>query len=448
MMSINPTNGAQGRNGRNNPALPFGYSFPEDQPCEPAPQSPLGLPLLDVNETNMLDTFLTTIDNNALANDFWFTGSQNDINKSLGLSGLDWPTELPPTFEGSTSSLPSFQPPSFSHRSAEKPPDFFPEQSNPDVVAAASMLYQNGPIGNEFNTMFANQSVAFSNVDYSQPKSHAKERQHNGHPPPRRTSTSSRTYLPVGYHTTKMLFDVPEPISPEQQLSTKVRPLHWGSDSSFMDQGFVAPPDVPNEEQRTKEMMENLECLEPQSSAANTRAPTPDRLSNHHPVSWVDTGAANHVNRPRKVYNDPVEDLSHPKKKQRLSIKEEDDEVSDGDSSRQRSKRSKGSGRRSSTDGVRKPRASQSSKQPRENLTEEQKRSNHIKSEQKRRNLIKEGFDDLCILVPGLKGGGFSKSAMLTQAADWLDEMLRGNEALRMQLASMDARSNGILIPR
>ncbi|KAL4937091.1 hypothetical protein BDV06DRAFT_203699 [Aspergillus oleicola] len=448
MMSINPTNGAQGRNGRNNSALPFGYSFPEDQPCEPAPQSPLGLPLLDVNETNMLDSFFTTIDNSAFANDLWLPGPQNDMNKSLGFSGLDWSTELPPTFEGSTSSLPSLQPPSFSHRSIEKPPDFFPEQSNSDVVAAASMLYQNGPNATDFNAMFANQPVAFSHVDYSQPKSHNKERQHNGYSSPRLSSTYSRTHLPVGTHTTKMLFDLHEPVSPEKQLSTKVRPLHWGSDTSFMDQGYVAPPDVPNEEQRTKEMMENLECLEPQSSAANTRAPTPDRLLNHHPVSWVDTGSMNHINGLRKDYNDTIEDLSHPKKKQRLSIKEEDDEISDGDSSRQRSKRSNGSGRRSSTDGVRKSRAPQSSKAPRENLTEEQKRSNHIKSEQKRRNLIKEGFDDLCILVPGLKGGGFSKSAMLTQAADWLDEMLRGNEALKIQLAGLKARDHGILMPR
>ncbi|KAL4933471.1 basic helix-loop-helix domain-containing protein [Aspergillus undulatus] len=444
MMSIDPTNGTQGRNERNNSALPFGYSFPADQPCEPAPQSPLGLPLLDVNETNMLDTFLTTIDNNAFANDFWFTGSQNDTNKSLGFPGFDWSTELPPTFEGSTSSLPV----SFPQRSADKPLDILPEQSNPDVVAAASMLYQNAPSGVGYNNPFGNQPVAFSSIDYSQFKGNGKEQQHNGPPPVRRTSISTRTHLPAGYHTTKMFFDVHEPISPERQLSTKVRPLHWGSDSSFMDQGYVAPPDVPNEEQRTKELMENLECLEPQSSAANTRAPTPDRLVNYRPVSWVDTGAAAHANGLRKDYGDSIENLSHPKKKQRLSIKEEDDEVSDGDSSRQRSKRSKGSGRRPSTDANRKSRASQSSKPPRENLTEEQKRSNHIKSEQKRRNLIKEGFDDLCILVPGLKGGGFSKSAMLTQAADWLEEMLRGNEALKIQLADLKTMNHGIMMPR
>lgn len=100
-----------------------------------------------------------------------------------------------------------------------------------------------------------------------------------------------------------------------------------------------------------------------------------------------------------------------------------------------------------SHDAVRKPRLSQGPKPARENLTEEQKRSNHILSEQKRRNLIRQGFDDLCTLVPGLKGGGFSKSAMLTQAADWLEEVLRGNDILKAQLAELKAM-NGLVMPR
>ncbi|KAK2677464.1 hypothetical protein RAB80_006204 [Fusarium oxysporum f. sp. vasinfectum] len=71
----------------------------------------------------------------------------------------------------------------------------------------------------------------------------------------------------------------------------------------------------------------------------------------------------------------------------------------------------------------------------------EQKRENHIKSEQKRRTLIKEGFDDLCDLVPGLRGGGFSKSTMLAMAAEWLEDLLKGNEALAAQLAALEGRT-------
>ncbi|KAL5051446.1 hypothetical protein BDW71DRAFT_171072 [Aspergillus fruticulosus] len=450
MMSINPPNGTQGRHARNNSALPFGYSFPEDTPYEPAPASPLGPPLLDDTETNMLDNFLTTINTDPFANDYWFSGSQNDANNSLGLPSFDWPSELPPTFQGSTSSLPPFPAPSSSHRSVEKSLGIVSEQSNPEVMAAASMLYQNGMNGPEISTAFGNQPLAFSNVDYSQLKGNGKERKQDGHIPDKGTSISARTHLPAGYHTTKMFFDVPEPISTEQQLITKAQPLHWGSDSSFMDRGYLAPPDQPDEEQRTKEMMEKLECLERQSSATNTRAPTPDRQANHQPVSLFEPEAINHLNGLRKDYGDSIEDLSHPKKKQRLLVKEEDDEISDGNTSRQRSKRSKGPGRRPSTDGARKSRPSQGSK-PRENLTEEQKRSNHIHSEQKRRNLIKQGFDDLCTLVPGLRGGGFSKSAVLTQAADWLEDIIKGNQALRLQLAQLPDLStmdNSMMRPR
>lgn len=93
-----------------------------------------------------------------------------------------------------------------------------------------------------------------------------------------------------------------------------------------------------------------------------------------------------------------------------------------------------------SSNGVANTHANQNSgasKAARENLTEEQKRTNHILSEQKRRNLIKQGFDDLCALVPELHGGGFSKSTMLVQAAEWLQELLRGNGVLKEQLMAL-----------
>lgn len=75
----------------------------------------------------------------------------------------------------------------------------------------------------------------------------------------------------------------------------------------------------------------------------------------------------------------------------------------------------------------------------RKNLTEEQKRSNHIRSEQKRRNIIKQGYQDLNELVPNLKTGGFSKSAVLTETTRYLEEVQTGNikveELLRRRAA-------------
>ncbi|KXX74275.1 Neurogenic locus notch protein 2 [Madurella mycetomatis] len=74
--------------------------------------------------------------------------------------------------------------------------------------------------------------------------------------------------------------------------------------------------------------------------------------------------------------------------------------------------------------------SSSAAKQPRANLTDEQKRENHIRSEQKRRDLIKDHFNDLGAIVPALKSGGYSKAAMLNLSADWLVEVMHGNERL------------------
>lgn len=77
----------------------------------------------------------------------------------------------------------------------------------------------------------------------------------------------------------------------------------------------------------------------------------------------------------------------------------------------------------------------------REHLTEDQKRKNHIKSEQKQRMLIKKGFMDLNELVPELRGEEWPrKSAVLTMAADWLEEPLRRNEGLRVLFVELEGR--------
>jgi hypothetical protein len=74
------------------------------------------------------------------------------------------------------------------------------------------------------------------------------------------------------------------------------------------------------------------------------------------------------------------------------------------------------------------------SKQSRENLSEEQKRSNHIHSEQKRRNLIKNGFDELRRLVPELRAGGLSKSMELNEVSNFLEQVIHANKLMRARL--------------
>ncbi|ROV95100.1 hypothetical protein VSDG_05787 [Cytospora chrysosperma] len=73
----------------------------------------------------------------------------------------------------------------------------------------------------------------------------------------------------------------------------------------------------------------------------------------------------------------------------------------------------------------------------RENLTEDQKRENHINSEKKRRKVIQVGFENLSHIVPDIKGGNPSKSAMLEATVAWLQDLLDGNEALKAQVSQL-----------
>jgi len=46
-------------------------------------------------------------------------------------------------------------------------------------------------------------------------------------------------------------------------------------------------------------------------------------------------------------------------------------------------------------------------------LTEAQKKENHIRSEQKRREAIREGYDRLAAIVPGMAGQGRSEALVM-----------------------------------
>ncbi|KAF2665047.1 hypothetical protein BT63DRAFT_429003, partial [Microthyrium microscopicum] len=57
-------------------------------------------------------------------------------------------------------------------------------------------------------------------------------------------------------------------------------------------------------------------------------------------------------------------------------------------------------------------------------LTEQEKKNNHIASEQKRRQAIRDGFDRLASLTPGYEGQGRSESLVLGAALDHMKEQL------------------------
>ncbi|KAF2820418.1 hypothetical protein CC86DRAFT_120887 [Ophiobolus disseminans] len=70
--------------------------------------------------------------------------------------------------------------------------------------------------------------------------------------------------------------------------------------------------------------------------------------------------------------------------------------------------------------------ASQSPTNPadRPRLSDAQKKENHIRSEQKRREAIREGFDRLASIVPGMEGQGRSEAVVLEATVKYLREQI------------------------
>jgi heteromeric Ino2p/Ino4p transcription factor len=73
-------------------------------------------------------------------------------------------------------------------------------------------------------------------------------------------------------------------------------------------------------------------------------------------------------------------------------------------------------------------------------LSEQEKKNNHIASEQKRRAAIREGFDRLTELVPGLEGQGRSESIVLKKTVDFMHLQLRERQELIAEIESRGGR--------
>lgn len=236
--------------------------------------------------------------------------------------------------------------------------------------------------------------------------------------------------------------------------------LDFGSDENFANSGFMPPPNLETEEHLTDKLLQSLDSFEAQTSATNTAANT-QPSSPIMPKSKRKSSAPNskpklpvHVNAAanEKDVGIAKKPKSTKRRKSKADVKAEemviDDEEDEWEEPKpRRGKRQKSTSATNNASGSNSngPRAEQANTQARgsqsadrksgrENLTDEQRRSNHIHSEQKRRNAIKDGYDELIGFVPGLRAGGFSRSASMTQAVDWLKELMNSNAQLRVQL--------------
>jgi hypothetical protein len=434
------------------------YPFPS--PPAPAP----GQQLLDPEESNFLNSFFDGVSSDHFNDSFFSTDGGGMDNMGYG-----W-QDLPPSFMGTVA--PSFgQQPMITPNDTALSSMLFPDMSSSmgiasnslqtteaDVAAAASLL-QNGHVHNNLghhlpspslfsngaNQMTSSELVSQSRdqlVQYDQDKPRSQGPKDDGH-----------TYfadLMFGYATSTAASGRSRPKLP------KNADIRWGSDEGFgSGQGFVAPANQKSLASIELGAMEVLGQLEPAISTAASTRPSSPVVSRHvEPLSRRPGTFSNGLH-----YRDEDEE-SRPLKRRKSSkmrLKEEDDDEDDDEDeedsmsrplNKKRRHKSMVTARRSSSANTtqspppskrRKSAADSAAKASRENLTEDQKRENHIKSEQKRRTLIKEGFDDLGELVPDLRGGGHSKSAVLIMAADWLEDLKKGNEILMERLRVIES---------
>lgn len=75
-------------------------------------------------------------------------------------------------------------------------------------------------------------------------------------------------------------------------------------------------------------------------------------------------------------------------------------------------------------------------------LTDDEKRVNHIASEQKRRNTIRLGFKELTDIIPTLKNINNSKSTILFKAVEYIKHLDKRNRGLREKISTLQVRMN------
>lgn len=441
-----------------------------NQPPEPLPEgseAAPGNPLLSETDSKLLSTFFDDM-----------TADQYNM-PSFG-EGLNFSNawfDLPPQFMGSTSSLgqqpdvpgvspaalaspneqPTLQRQAMMSNMMPPPPPPPPasqgwnenqqqrpqyhQQHSDEVLHAAATLLQNGPAAR-----------SDSALDFSQtrramgpPVGHLRHQ-----PMDEFREEARRTHLTEFPDDNTFMEWMGTAANQPQRSHSRLMPIaeyQWGSDANFTPTKAYTPgsqKDTVETQQRNQLTM--LDCLEPSQSADNTRPNSP-RASNSK------LGPAAASSKTLKTSEDPE---APPRKRRKSKIVKtesnaDDDEEAEETSSSKASRRRKPKSEQSQASSPpvpseasggkrRKSAVNGGSKASRENLTDEQKRENHIKSEQKRRTLIKEGFDDLCDLIPGLQSRGLSKSTMLTMAGEYLEQLLDGNKELMEQLEALEGK--------
>ncbi len=423
-------------------------------------------------------------DDSGRLDDFFQLFDSNNYNIAFG-EGLNfsdaWLGDLPPTFMGTATSfglqpthldnlpvssqgMPAAPlPDAFSYSQAMMSPSqhhmahqlrrptpqtHLDTAAQADVAAVLTALqngHQNGPLSRNTNAVNGTSFLSATHVPMSSGGPIVRSRIKAQ----RRNPVELNPQIEPNNQFGNMIFGEPNSGGSGGQRLTGTPDLQWGSDPSFAkQQGFIPTSRKDTHEALEQKRIGYLQCLELSKSAATTRAPSP--VGNAERIT-VDTRTGGEFNGHTREEHIPA---ASPTKRRKSKPKEETDDE-DGRLSpipqkpaakKRKSKATVNKPIESSSTVVaaaaaaaaaaketsvkRRRSAANAAKTQRENLSEAQKRENHIKSEQKRRGAIKEGYQELSQLVPNLGSSGYSKSMMLTMAADWLEDLIKGNEEL------------------
>ena len=468
-------------------------AFDEPGQCtstsEPLPDA-AGPPLLDDSDSHLLNDFFSNPDSFDASSSLLYAGGSE---KGESAATNSWAYSLPPSFKGAstvvTAPMQNDQPAveftpgssSIQHANISHNPTY--SSTTEDVLGAASTLFNSfqsgGPhllpdaglsglgdvpsLGTLSNSNNTTRAYTLATPPQDQRLDH-----HNA--PLFRNSSMT---LPTSY-SPQLRFLTPGASLSHQSSASQYadfrRYYKFGSDANFSSNGYNLPPRQETEEEITKRLLQDVKAMR-ELTPSSTQPSSPKlKFITKKPLGTEHSFTANSIEERHEKDNDVAE--SDGQKKRRKHDRNGSGEecvpklsVVYHPESKQSSPLKNVKGRKASHEGFpsttnftnstitaniindtssstspsakrRKSQASASQKAARENLTEEQKRNNHILSEQKRRNLIKQGFEDLHMLVPELRSGNFSKSNVLVEAATFLENLVKGNEELAAKLES------------
>lgn len=234
--------------------------------------------------------------------------------------------------------------------------------------------------------------------------------------------------------------------------------LPFGTDRRFSGHGFVAPYQGSHNETAHNLMglaqAYDLHRSSGVNSVENTYATNPVIHSRDHATPAKDASRISNQDEDEDHEDDEPLEQPKPKKRRKTKTAEDDDQdykpggsggrlgskAADAESpsdvpesSAQAAKKRRRSSAGGSAPG---PSASKAGIQ-RRNLTNEEKRQNHINSEQKRRNIISDHFHQIRDLVPNLSQANHNKALALTEAAKYLEELVDANQGMEARLEAL-----------